>query len=513
MASRDIRRAKGKQGATVSESIEKRHHLHPVTYVLVVIVTVFSVIAFILLPMGSGTGSGGRHVVFGTWDGHEIGWYTGSYFERQREAYARQAQQSDSTASVESQLYGVFSQAFQATAWHVAALNEAKRAGVEISRDALDEDLLTYGAYLDEDGKFSETLYNETPLSERTTIREQRSEELLAGRFYTDLSTGIRTGSREKAFVAAMAATERKFSFVTWSFSAFPDEEVGKYGEANATRFRKAKLSRITVATEREAKQLRTRIADSTTSFADLAKAHSVDSYASSGGDMGWQYAYALEPDLEDKAQVDQVLALKAGEVAEAMKGPFGWVIYRCDTEAVDADLSDAAVLADVRGYLTSYEKGKIEDWFVERAGKFARRAAEAGFAAAAREAGVATAETGYFPINLSGVFLLSPITAVPADATPTSAAYSEDFFYRAFTLSKDQASSQPIVLDDLVIVLKFADERPASAENAGMMDQVLAYLANQSLQSDTEQELMNDKRLKNDFDQTFYRSVLGTTG
>lgn len=513
MASRDIRRARAKQGETVSESMEKRHHLHPVTYVLVIIVTVFAVIAFILLPMGSGTMGTGRHVVFGTWDGHEIAWYAGSYFEQQREAYARQAQASDSTASVESQLYGVFFQAFQATAWHVAALTQVKRAGVEISQDALDEDLLTYSGYLDENGTFSETLYNETSQKDRTTIRRQRGDELLASRYFADLSTGVRTGSREKAFVAAMAATERKFSFVKWDFSAFPDEEVARYGTANAAKFRKAKLARITVASEREAKQLRARLADSTTSFADLAKAHSEDSYASSGGDMGWQYAYALEPDLEDKAQVDEVLALKAGEVGEAMKGPFGWVIYRCDTEAVDADLSDAAVLADVRSYLTSYEKGRIEDWFTERAGKFARRAAEAGFAAAAREAGVSVADTGWFPINLSNTFLLSPVSAVPEDATPYSAAYSEDFFYRAFSLSKDQASSQPIVLDDQVVVLKLVDEQPISADNAAMMDQVLSYLVNQSLQSDVEQELMNDERLKSDFDDTFYRSVLGTRG
>jgi parvulin-like peptidyl-prolyl isomerase len=513
MASRDIRRAKGKQGATVSESIEKRHQLHPVTYVLVIIVTVFSVIAFILLPMGSRTVTGKNHIVFGTWDGRDVAWYTGGYFDRQREAFARQAQQSESTASVESQLYSIWYQAFQSTAWHVAALTQAKRAGVEISKDALDEDLLTYSAYLDENGKFSETLYNETSISERVATREQRSEELLANRYFTDLSTGVRTGSHEKAFVTAMAATERKFSFVQWKFASFPDEEVRKYGEANAAKFRKAKLSRITVASEREAKQIQSQLADSTTSFAEMAKAHSKDTYASTGGDMGWQYVYSLEPDLENKAQVDEVLALKVGEVGDPLKGPFGWAVYRCDSEPVAPDLADAAVLAEVRSYLTRYEKGKIEDWFVERAGKFARRSAETSFAAAAREAGVAVAETGYFPINLSNTFPLTPLTAVPQDATPYSAAYSEDFFYRAFSLSKDQASSQPIVLDDQVIVLKVAGEQPSSAQNAAMMDRVLAYLASQSLQSDVDQELMNDKRLKSDFDGTFTKYVLGTKG
>jgi hypothetical protein len=267
------------------------------------------------------------------------------------------------------------------------------------------------------------------------------------------------------------------------------------------------------VASEREAKQIRDRLADSTASFAELAKAHSDDSYASSGGDMGWQFAYALEPDLEDKTQVEEVLALKAGEIGDPLKGPFGWTIYRCDAEAVTPDLADTAVLGEVRTYLTRYEKGRIEDWFVERAGKFARRAAETSFTAAAHEAGVTVAETAYFPINLSNTFPLSPLVAVPEDATPHSAAYSEDFFYRAFSLAKDQASSQPIVLDDQVLVLKVVDERPASAESAALMDKVLAYLVSQSLQPDIDQELMNDKRLKSSFDETFSRSVLGTKG
>jgi peptidyl-prolyl cis-trans isomerase D len=512
MASRDIRRAKARQGGTVSESIEHRRRMHPVTYALVVLVTVFSVIAFILLPMYGRSARTGQ-IVFGTWDGHDIAYASGNYFARMQQAYARQAQESQSTATVESQLYSIWYQAFQSTAWHVAALNQARRAGLEISQDALDRDLLTYSGYLDENGKFSETLYNETPLSERVTTREQRNEELLTNLYFNDVSIGMRTGSHEQAFVAAMAATERKFSFVAWKFDTFPDEEVRKYGEANAAKFRKAKLSRITVTSEAEAKQIRDRLADSTASFTELAKTHSKDSYASAGGDMGWQFAYALEPDFEAKTNVDEVLALKAGEASDPLKGPFGWAIYRCDSEAVAPDLADPAVLGEVRTYLTRYEKGRIEDWFVERAGKFARRAAETSFTAAAHEAGVTVAETTYFPINLSNTFPLAPLQAVPEDATPYSAAYSEDFFYRAFSLAKDQASSQPIVLDDQVVALKVAGEQQMSAENAQLMDRVLAYLASQSLNADLQQELMNDTRLKSSFDETFTRSVLGTKG
>jgi hypothetical protein len=149
MASRATRRAKAKQGGTASESIEKRHQLHPVTYILVIIVTVFSVIAFILLPMyGKSAGSGS--IVFGTWSGHDIAYYSGSYFSRVQQSYARQAQESSTTADAKSISYSIWYQAFQMTALHVAELTTAQDSGVEISKDALDEDLLTYSGYLDD---------------------------------------------------------------------------------------------------------------------------------------------------------------------------------------------------------------------------------------------------------------------------------------------------------------------------------------------------------------------------
>ena len=80
MASRDLRRAKAKQGATVSESMEKRRQLHPALYIFSILVLIVVVVTFVASPVAR-TAGGTNHIVFGTWDGREIAWNQGNYAE------------------------------------------------------------------------------------------------------------------------------------------------------------------------------------------------------------------------------------------------------------------------------------------------------------------------------------------------------------------------------------------------------------------------------------------------
>jgi hypothetical protein len=182
-------------------------------------------------------------------------------------------------------------------------------------------------------------------------------------------------------------------------------------------------------------------------------------------------------------------------------------MIFRCDAEAVDPDLADASVLDTVRSYLLKYERGKVEDYFMELAGKMSRRAGEIGFDAAAREAGAPMAETSWFPINLQNVFVLAPLKAVPDSATPSSAVYSEEFFARAFSLAKGQASA-PVVLDDRIVVLKLLGERQMPEANSQLMNNFADYMANQSLQIDLQAELLDPKLLQDNFFDAFTQYV-----
>jgi peptidyl-prolyl cis-trans isomerase D len=506
MASREIRRLKGKKGETVSEAIEKRKESHPLLYAFSVVVLVIIVVTFVGSPVASRM-SGPGSILFGTYAGKDIAYQPGNYFAQQRDRLAEQARQSGQNENIETQIYSIWRGAFDQTVIHTAILVQAEKTRLQISEDRIDRALLSYPAYT-ENGRFSEELYHKASMEERVRTRKLYREQLMSDQYTQDLFTGIKTGQPEKSFIAGMTKTERSFEFASFPFTSYPVDEVKKYASTNAAKFRKVKVSRILVKSgEAEAKELHKKLQDKATSFEELARAHSKDAYADKGGDMGWRYAYDLEADFEKKEQVQDVIALKAGEVSEVLKSTFGWMIFRCDTEAVDPDLADSAVVDQVKGYVLRYERGKVEDYFMAAAGKLSRRAAEAGMSAAAREAGVQTAQTTWFPINLQNLFILSPVKAVPESATPSSAVYSEEFFTRAFSLAKDQVSA-PVVLDDRIVVLKLLGERPMPEATAKIMDTFVDYVANQSLQGDLQAELMDAKLLKDNFLEAFTKNI-----
>jgi parvulin-like peptidyl-prolyl isomerase len=507
MPSRDVRRLKAKQPSTVSEALEKKKTSHPFIYVFSIILLVVVVVTFVGSPIARGIGSVGS-IVFGTYEGKDIAYQQGNYFAMQVRNAEALMQSSGQTQDTQSLAYSVWYRAYQQTIIYMAIMSATEKTGALVSTDKVDEAVLQLPQY-QENGEFSEDLYNKGSVADRNNTRKLVREGLLQSMYEIDVITGLRTGSAEKQFVAAMGKPERSFQFVSFAFSDFPADEVKKYAGANAEKFRKIKVSRIQVkGGESEAKELLKKIVDKSSSFEDLAKTYSTDSNATSGGDMGWRFSYDLETDFKKKEQLQEVFALKAGELSEVIEGAYGWMFFRCNTEAVNADMSDAETLAEVKNYIQRYEKGKIEDYYTEIAGKLSRRAGEIGFSAAAREAGTKVSTTGYFPINLQSVFPYDTVKTIPESDTLSSAVYSEEFFYRGFSLGKDQASS-PIVLDDRIVVLQLLGERQAPESTAKSLDTFSESLAAQSLNSaDLMGELMNPEKLKDDFLNTFFTNI-----
>jgi peptidyl-prolyl cis-trans isomerase D len=378
-----------------------------------------------------------------------------------------------------------------------------------VSDDAIDKALLNYPGYLDDNGKFSEQRWQAVAASEKANTRKLYQENLASNVFVNDVVSGVQSGSKETAFITAMAKPERSFSFVSWPFADFPKSEVQKFGEANKARFTRIKVSRILVKSgESQAKEIRKKIVDKTSSFEELAKTYSKDAYADKGGDMGWRYAYDLEADFEVKDAAQKVLTLKNGELSDVLKGTYGWMFYRCDAESVDSDFANDQVLSDVRAYINTYEKGKVEDYFNERATQLSRRSAEIGFDKAVRETSSKAYATDFFPVNLGNIFSFAPLKAIPESETPNNATYSEDFFYRAFTLGKDQVSA-PVMLDDRAIVLKLTGEQELAQSTAAILGNFISYVASQSLQSDLQATLMTPDKLEDNFIATFTRDVM----
>jgi parvulin-like peptidyl-prolyl isomerase len=507
MPSRDLRRTTRKRKQKDANIAEKRRETHPFLYAFSVVILVVIVVTFVGGPALSRSGGGGR-IVFGYYKDKPIEFFPDNYFSQRKDAIADQLRQNgEDEEDLSARAYQVWRTAFDQTVLHTAILTEAEESGIWISEDRLNETLIEQGPYT-VDGSFSEERYNSTPSTLKMTYRKLYREQLIHQQFLQDVFQGLRESPREKQFLAGMVEEQRRFSLVSFPFDAYPQEEVERYAEQNRERFRRIELSRILIKTgEREAEEIRKKLIDRTGSFEELARAHSADVYAEKGGDMGWRYYYDLEADFEGSAAVETIFELEETEISPVLESRFGWVIYRCDTPVVEPDFEVEETLNVVRDYLMRYEKGLVEDHILSQAQGFRERVDDVGFLGATLEGGYSVGQTDYFPINYQSYYFLSPVRSPQEEVNLASAAYSEEFFLQAFSLTPGQVSS-PILLDDQVIVLRLDDAREARERERELLDDYYTYYARQSLEQDLQNVLLNPDFIEDNFDETFYQYV-----
>jgi len=507
MPSRHAKQAHSKRNETGKKIIEKKRQSHPFLYIFSVIILVIIVVTFIGGPALSRY-AGRSSIVFGSYMGKPIEFVPGNFLSRQKDLLAEQLRQQESDQNIEIQAYRVWRGAFDQTVLHTAFLYEAEKSGSWISEDRLDKTLITAGPYT-VDGVFSEERYQNTPNAERYANRNFFREQILHEQYLQDIFASQQLSNREADFVAKMTDNRRSFYFVRYQFSDYPQEEVTAFAGENRDLFRKVKLSSILIKNNRsEAEEIKKKLSDRTSSFEELARAHSKDNYADKGGSMDWRYYYDLERDFEERAPVDSIFELAEGQFSEVLENRFGWVIYRCDNPQVSMDMESPESIQVVDDYLMRYERGMIEDYFLTRAEEFTTTARENDFFTACGETGLTPYTTEFFPLNYQNVFEINPIRVKNNQVSLASATGSREFFLTAFSL-KENEISDPVPLDDMVLVLKLHDEKTEPEEQPFSMQDYYRYLAGQSLQLDLQTYIMDAEKLEDNFNSTFYQYIM----
>lgn len=506
MQSRELRRIAKKKPET---EVERKRGSHPWLYAFSVVLLIVIVVTFVGSPLASRLG-GGRRIIFGSYAGKDIEYIPGNYFAKQTDIIADELRQDDSSDSFEVQAYTVWRQAFEQTVSHTAILYECERSGIWISENLVDETIIEYGPYMD-NGVFSEERYRDASNAEKTATRKYFREQLLHSKYLQDLVAFQKTSQKEIQFFESMATPERSFQFVNFLYSDYPQEEILLYGQANKEKFQKIKLSRILVkSNENEALEIKKKLLEQSSSFEELAKALSKDSFAEKGGDMGWRYYYDLEGDFEDTESLLEVFQLTEGELSDVIEGKFGWMIFRCDAETIEAQFIDEESFELVEEYMMRYERGRVEDYFWAKAESLKQSTEQKGFLDATRDMNLSTAETSFFPINFRNLFYYKPVQSTSESVDIASAIYNEDFFVKAFTMkseeSESEAVSEPITLDDQIIVLKLKSERDPPEEDIELLKTYFQYVADQTLQLDLQSAIVNTDKLEDNFQEVFSR-------
>ncbi len=343
----------------------------------------------------------------------------------------------------------------------------------------------------------------------RLSLWRQVQEEIAERRFRSDVTGLIKPGA-EAEFIGRMEARQRSFRMTVFEVDAYPDEEYEAYAREHSDLFRNVRLSMVTFSSsEREARRVLDSIKNGETTFEDAARAHSKDMYADRGGDMGMKMFHELSVDIPEEDTRDIIISLMAGDYSNVIKTDAGWFFFRCEDAAQEADLNDPAVMEKVRSYLRNFERGRMENWAIEKANDFIALANEHGFDEALSLQMLQSRSFGPVPVNYGDIQLF---TTLQSQAVPELAgsAENENFWKAAFSAPVGKPSRW-IVQGSNVLVLFPVEEIEAEASKqetvaSNYSEYWLDYMLGQSMQ----QFFMNSPKMEDKFMDVYFRFFIG---
>ena len=492
---------KEKQLEKMTNEQEKKNSRHPVLYIFSVLLLIVIAVTFVGAPVVSDAvrGSSGS-ISFGKYGKEDIEFSQNGYFAQQRELLGQQIKPDGNSSNWKWDMYRVWRGAFERTVVHVGILSEVESNKTYISAEQLNKLIIEHGPYQN-NGEFDVEAYQNTPSYKREEFRRDFKENLLKEYYLADYLYGQKTADAEKEYTYGLMKNQRSFNLVFFPLDRIPDADLTAYAQQNPKNFKRIGLSKITLASESDAKKVLKMVQADPESFAETAKAQSTDVFADNGGVMGTTYSYELKSEFSD-ADLDKILALSQGAVSDIIKSGNDYVIYRCTAAAADPDLTSADTIRAIKNYVNRYERGFVEDKAVTVADTFIKNAQADGIYAAASNAGVSVYTTEPFCINYGAINYFSQVRVQQGELDLSSAMYSKDFFIQAFSI-KDEEYSKPIILNSGVVVLKLAEE----STRDDIDEAVKLYgtqIDGQLAETDIINYFLTSDKLKDNFHQTF---------
>lgn len=482
----------------------------PALYVFSVVILVIIVVSFVGGPLIGQFASPGEYPVFGRYQGEPIEFAPGSFFQQAlRDADQQLAAQSGGDRQSLQYQFQVYRQAFERTILHMAVMAEAERGGMQVSSNRVTEQIAMLPRF-QENGEFSSVAYEQTPQTEIMSLRDTMEEQILYDEFLRDVLQGFVYSSEEARFFADQARIERRFEIARFDFDEFPVENVRSFAQDNEDLFRTIEISSITTGVdETTLEEVSRQYRDEEASFEELARDFSLDQFSEEGGRRGTLYSYELEQLILDQADVESLFSAETGTISEIIDTQDGFAVFRIERSAEPADLSDDDVIVDLRAYIEEFERGIMEDYFFEEADRLVARARSGeSFSDVSDSAPVAIQETNFFPLNFGALPFLPRLEISGGDSLP-GAMRDEDFLRTAFSLEQDEVSD-PILLDDDLIVLRFLEERERDSVDLEEIEEFMPFYFQQLQAGEFERVLLDPSLIEDNFNQTFQRLFIG---
>jgi len=440
------------------EEIIKKFKQSPGIYIGSVVILVLVIVTFLGgdLLSGGRFGSSGSDLTFGYYDKIPITYVPGNFLAQHYSSIYNyyQAQGVDvSDIWTSAQLWR---QAFEGALTHTAIMDIMKRSGYTIPDKFVDREVAKLPQFQDS-GRFSEVLFRATPESTRVSLWRHEQESLIKS-MYIDDYFNLMHPKGEAAFIAKMATPLRVYQMVAFSVYDYPDSEYLSFARSNPNLFRSVHLSKITISSsEREARRVLSSITDGVITFEDAARNQSSDYvYGASGGDMGIKFFYELENDIPGLTDRNTVFSLREGEISDIIATSDGWSFFRVENAAKAADFNDDAVMEKVQLYVRGYERGRMDDWTIARAGVFISEAEASGFEETSEAWELQIDVFGPLAINYGNTDLftsLSSFSVQSIDNSQFATLSRNENFWKTILSTPYNKFSEPFVFNTDVLV------------------------------------------------------------
>ncbi len=476
-----------------------------------IVVLVITIISFVFVPALAGRGGNSGSLVFGKYGKRPIRFQQGNYFSRQVESINNMYRDSlGNNGNMDFMRRMIWQSAFNKAVVRAGILEELAASDAGVSSRRIDKAIVESGMF-SEDGAFNEAAYLEASPGRLREIRISLEEDLLVQTYYNDTLASRHPSEKMTDFLLGMGKKERNLAYARLPFSLYPEEQVKSWGKEHANLFEKRDIRRITISSsEEEAKGILKKLDTGESSFEELAKAWSKDAYAKEGGLVSSAPMHQLLSFLTEE-QAASVMALPEGTHSDLIQQGDSWYIFQADSPVQKADFDQDEMITELRSYLEREEIGMIEDYLLARGEEIAREAsAQSGdFDVAAEKLGAEKGETGFISAIFGNIPFLMNSPAMQKDVPfLKAAAYSDEFFEKAFSLKASGDVSSPMVLEKAVLVFSLKEERDAEEQEAykSYLEYQVKNELTRSQQSVQEDIFLKSPLLKDDFSKTYNR-------
>ena len=268
-----------------------------------------------------------------------------------RQYYEEERTKSGEGVSEEQNIQ-IMRRAFDTVIQRTLILQQAKKGGVDVSRDTVLASIVKKGYYASRDRRFDEKRYNDTPESDRQRIFNSEKEQLIISMFLEELFNTAKISDAETKSFFQFMDYGKKIEYVLVRYDDVPEEELSRFYEENPKLFERAHSAHILIKEdEQKAKAILSRVREDPSQFEQIAAQESEDPTSEKGGDLGWFYRDDMVPEFSEAA-----FGLGTGEISDIVKTMFGYHIIKA-LDPVTLQTLDEGIFRIKKEYVKAHKE------------------------------------------------------------------------------------------------------------------------------------------------------------